>query len=140
MNTDELLYGFKDFIDSVDSFTQDNQNMFELFPAMLELQTQKGNVYGRSYCKHGEPSIFMNVERKFDRISMIMERAMQEGMDTLYSGKGDTPTETFLDTVVDLANYSCLWAGFIIENHPEVWEKFLRNNRLKEYKGKTDEL
>ena len=119
---------FEKSVDHQSELSQDTQNMLKVFQAILELQAQKAAVYGRSYCRHGDLSIFMNVERKWDRISNIMEKAMKNGTETLY--QTGTPTETFVDTVVDLASYSLLWVGYIAENHPEVFQKFLESNKL----------
>lgn len=127
----ELLDGFKQYLDSQDSLCEDNIAMMKLMPKLLKLQNDKGRVYGRSYAKHGDTSIFLNVERKFDRISTIMDRAMREGVDTLYQGQSSTPTETFMDTVVDLGLYGLMWAGYIADEHPEVYEQFLTLNKLQ---------
>ena len=75
----------------------DMRNMLEFLPHLLKLQAQKSAVYGRSYARHGDLSIFLNTERKWDRISNIMDKAMKEGIDYLYSDKAGTATETFLD-------------------------------------------
>lgn len=122
------LQNFEKPVDHQSELSQDTQNMLKVFQAILELQAQKAAVYGRSYCRHGDLSIFMNVERKWDRISNIMEKAMKNGTETLY--QTGTPTETFVDTVVDLASYSLLWLGYIAENHPEAFQKFLESNKL----------
>lgn len=119
---------FEKSVDSQSESSQDTQNMLKVFQAILELQSQKAAVYGRSYCRHGDLSIFMNVERKWDRISNIMEKAMKNGTETLY--QTGTPTETFVDTIVDLASYSLLWVGYIAENRPEAFQKFLESNNL----------
>ena len=112
--------------------------MVEVIPYLIELQDDKGKLYGRSYARHGDISIFMNVERKFDRLANMMESAMKNGTDKLY--EMGTETETFLDTVADLAIYSTMWVGYIKENHPEVWESFVsRNNLGKENGGKPPE-
>ena len=55
---------------------------------------------------------------------------MKEGTDFLYSDEAGTATETFLDTVVDLASYALLWVGYIKETHPEAFQKFLEDNKL----------
>ena len=108
----------------------DNVNLMEIFPQLLKLQNDKGRVYGRSYAKHGDVSIFLNVERKFDRISNIMDRAMREGLNTLHSEASSTATETFLDTVVDLGLYSLMWVGYIKDEFPEEYQRFLTANNL----------
>lgn len=128
---EELLEGFRQYLDSQDSLCEDNIAMMKLMPKLLQLQNDKGRVYGRSYAKHGDVSIFLNVERKFDRISTIMDRAMKEGVDTLYEGQSATPTETFMDTVVDLGLYGLMWAGYIADKHPEVYNQFLTLNKLQ---------
>lgn len=125
---DGVLQDFQKFMERHPQPSVDTQNMLKLLPAILELQAQKAAVYGRSYCRHGDLSIFLNVERKWDRISNIMEKAMKNGTETLY--QEGTPTETFVDTVVDLASYGLLWVGYIMENHPEAFQKFLKSNGL----------
>lgn len=125
-----LLQGFEEFVERHPQMAPDTQNMLKLLPAILELQAQKAAVYGRSYCRHGDLSIFLNTERKWDRISNIMEKVMKSGTEALY--QSGTPTETFMDTVVDLASYGLLWVGYIMETHPEVFQKFLEDNGLVE--------
>lgn len=125
---DGVLQNFQKFMERHPQPSVDTQNMLKLLPAILELQAQKASVYGRSYCRHGDLSIFLNAERKWDRISNIMEKAMKNGTESLY--QTGTPTETFVDTVVDLASYGLLWVGYIMENHPEAFQKFLESNGL----------
>lgn len=126
----ELIEGFEKYLDSQKEICEDNVNMMKFLPKLLELQNQKGLIYGRSYCKHEDVSIFLNVERKWDRISNIMDRAMKEGTDTLFGEQSSTPTETFVDTVVDLASYGSLWASYIMTEHPEAYEAFIQANKL----------
>ena len=128
---EELLKGIEQYLDSQDELCQDNVSIMRLMPKLLKLQNDKGRMYGRSYAKHGSASIFMNVERKFDRISNIMDRAMKEGIDSLFTEQSSTPTETFMDTVVDLGLYGLMWAGYIADKHPEVYKQFLTLNKLQ---------
>lgn len=125
-----LVQGFQDYVDRQSHLCPDNVNLMEIFPQLLKLQNDKGRVYGRSYAKHGDVSIFLNVERKFDRISNIMDRAMREGLNTLHSEVSSTATETFLDTVVDLGLYSLMWVGYIKDEFPEEYQRFLTANNL----------
>ena len=129
-NYQELVQGFQTYVDGQSELCPDNQALMEILPSLLKLQNDKGRVYGRSYAKHGDVSIFLNVERKFDRIGNIMDRAMREGTDTLHSEASATATETFLDTVVDLGLYALMWAGYIKEMYPQEWERFLTANKL----------
>ena len=126
----KLLKNFESYLDSQNELSEDNINIMLMLPAILELQNQKSLIYGRSYCKHGDTSIFFNVERKWDRVENIFSKALQTGVSKLYSKDSATPTETFVDTVVDLANYSILWASYIRTEYPEEWEKFLESNNL----------
>lgn len=126
----KLVQGFQDYVNGQSQLCPDNTNLMEILPQLLKLQNDKGRVYGRSYAKHGDVSIFMNVERKFDRISNIMDRAMREGLNTLHSESSSTATETFLDTVVDLGLYSLMWVGYIRDEYPEEYQKFLVANNL----------
>lgn len=130
IDTRTLVQGFQDYVDKQSQLCPDNVNLMEIFPQLLKLQNDKGRVYGRSYAKHGDVSIFLNVERKFDRISNIMDRAMREGLNTLHSEASSTATETFLDTVVDLGLYSLMWVGYIKDEYPEEYQKFLVANNL----------
>lgn len=130
VNKQELVQGFQAYVDGQPQLCPDNVNLMKIFPQLLKLQNDKGRVYGRSYAKHGDVSIFLNVERKFDRISNIMDRAMREGLNTLHSEASSTATETFLDTVVDLGLYSLMWVGHIKDKYPEEYQKFLAANNL----------
>lgn len=130
VNKQELVQGFQAYVDGQPQLCPDNVNLMKIFPQLLKLQNDKGRVYGRSYAKHGDVSIFLNVERKFDRISNIMDRAMREGLNTLHSEASSTATETFLDTVVDLGLYSLMWVGYIKDEYPEEYQKFLVANNL----------
>ncbi len=130
VNKQELVQGFQAYVDGQPQLCPDNVNLMKIFPHLLKLQNDKGRVYGRSYAKHGDVSIFLNVERKFDRISNIMDRAMREGLNTLHSEASSTATETFLDTVVDLGLYSLMWVGYIKDEYPEEYQKFLAANNL----------
>lgn len=130
VNKQELVQGFQAYVDGQPQLCPDNVNLMKIFPQLLKLQNDKGRVYGRSYAKHGDVSIFLNVERKFDRISNIMDRAMREGLNTLHSEASSTATETFLDTVIDLGLYSLMWVGYIKDEYPEEYQKFLAANNL----------
>ena len=125
----ELLAQYKELLDG--EMTQDTENLLEIIPALLRLQNDKGHQYGRSYCKMGDTSIYFNVARKYDRIENIIRRALDNGVEkTLHGGDSSTATETFLDTVSDLAVYSLMWAGYIRETHPDEWKRFLASNGL----------
>ncbi len=127
---EDLVRLFSEYIHNQKSLCQDNVNIMEILPPILKLQNDKGLVYGRSYMKYGEVSIFMNVSRKFDRIENIMSKAMKDGTSSLHSDKSSTPTETFLDTIIDMAVYCLMWAGYVKDNHPEEFQKFLVSNNL----------
>lgn len=123
-----------DYIDSQPTLCKDNTNVLMAIPSLLQLQNDKGRVYGRSWCKHQDMSAFFNLERKWDRISNIMENSFEKGIEkVLNSEESETPTETFLDTVVDLANYSLMWVGLIRELRYEKWQKWLQANEVKDY-------
>lgn len=129
-DVDTLLTGWKEYFSCQTSLNHDNKNMLSILPDILKLQNEKERVYGRSWCKHGDLSAFFNLERKWDRIQNIMERAMKEGTDTLFSAESGTPTETILDTIIDLGCYSIMWAGYIKERYPELFEQFKAQNGL----------
>lgn len=128
----EILAGFEDYLNSQEDFCVDNLNIMEILPKLLKLQNQKGLIYGRSWCKHSDMSAFFNLERKWDRIYNIMVTAMKDGMDTLHGEQSSTstPTETFVDTITDLALYSLMWVGYIRECNPDEFEKFVAANQL----------
>jgi hypothetical protein len=110
----------------------DNKNLLNVLPYLLELQNTKETQYGRSWCKHEDVSAFFNVERKWDRIFNIMSKALVSGTDVILNSEDEsgTPTETFIDTVVDLGLYSLMWVGLIREIRPHQFENFLKNNQL----------
>lgn len=109
--------------------SQDQENLKKIIPLIVQLQKQKSERYGRSYCKHGELSIFFNLERKWDRLSNMMDSILQSGGDIHSSG---TPDETFTDTVIDLASYALLWAGYIAETRPDAMDEFIKAHNLTE--------
>ena len=127
---DDLKQALSDYIDSQEWMCEDNINILSMMPKLLKLQNDKAKLYGRSWCKHGDLSAFFNMERKWDRIQNIMEKAMENGVSTLHTGASSTATETFMDTIVDLGLYSLMWAGFIAEEHPEEFESVMKNNQL----------
>lgn len=126
----ELLRGFETYLNDQHTLCVDNINLLEMLPKLLKLQNDKGNLYGRSYAKHGDLSIFFNLERKWDRIANIMDKAMKNGVDSLHTEASETPTETFMDTVVDLGLYALMWAGYIRETRPEAFKRFVHSNTL----------
>lgn len=127
----QFLSDFAAYTASQPSIHHDNGNLLKILPNILALQNSKEGVYGRSYCKHGDMSIFFNLERKWDRIQNIMDKVMKSGTDTLYdTSKSGTSTETILDTLVDLGVYSLLWVGYMAETHPELWENFKKQNKI----------
>ena len=126
---DNYLDKFEKLLEQQEVIPPDMENLLEILPYILKLQAQKSAVYGRSYARHGDLSIFLNTERKWDRIANIMEKAMKEGTESLYNE--GTPTETFVDTVVDLASYSLLWLGYIKETHPKFFQRFIESNKLE---------
>ena len=127
------LLGFAKYLDSQTVIQHDNANLLGILPYLLTLQNTKETQYGRSWCKHEDFSAFFNVERKWDRIYNIMGRVIEQGTQVLGdSNLTGTPTETFMDTIVDLGLYSLMWAGLIKETRPEQYEKFLVSNGLKQ--------
>lgn len=125
-----FLLHFLEFIGGEEKFCHDNKNLLGLLPYILKLQNRKEGKYGRSWCKHGEIGAFENVTRKYDRIENIMLEVMQQGLDLLDTEDLEDPTETFLDTIIDLGVYSLMWAGLIREKRPNKFEKFVVSNKL----------
>lgn len=126
----DILKRFKTYLESQSELCVDNKNLLEILPDLLKLQNTKGLIYSRSWNKHGDLSAFFNLERKWDRIYNIMDKAMKDGIDSLHSEKSATPTETFLDTVIDLGLYALMWAGYIKECHPDEYKAFKSSNQL----------
>lgn len=129
---DEVLMKYSQYLDSNPNITKDNLNLLLLLPDLLTLQNNKSLLYGRSYCKRADLSIFLNLERKWDRLSNIMDGVIENGLKSLSNRQEGTPNETFVDTVVDLSLYGLLWIGYIREKRPENYEEFLKNNNLSQ--------
>lgn len=127
---DSLIQEYKRYTEQQDALYPDGTNAQKVIASILKLQHDKEAVYGQSWRKYGHMSAFLNTARKWDRIDVIMRKAMQDGLDVLFSDEGGTAQETFLDTVVDLASYSLLWVGYLADEHPEMWERFLEANKL----------
>ena len=130
MENDVLKSKMMEYFSTQKELCIDNQQILDILPDLLKLQNHKGLIYGRSWCKHEDLSAYFNLERKFDRISNIMGKAMKQGLDSIYSEQSSTPTETFVDTIVDLGLYALMWVGMIKELHPEEYQKFIKNNQL----------
>ena len=131
---DNLIKEYEKYVKSQELLHPDGVNAQKILVPLLQLQHDKEAVYGQSWRKYGNISAFLNTARKWDRIDNIMRKAMEDGMSLLFTDEGGTAQETFLDTVVDLANYSLLWVGHIASEHPEMWNKFLESNRLNQGK------
>lgn len=127
---DNLIQMYKAYTERQDTLHPDGMNAQKVIPAILQLQHDKEAVYGQSWRKYGMASAFLNTARKWDRIENIMRKALEQGTDILTTGAAGTAQETFMDTVVDLASYSLLWVGFMAEQYPEMWQKFLDMNHL----------
>jgi hypothetical protein len=120
------------YINGEEVINHDNQNILAVLPYLLKLQNTKERQYGRSWCKHGDISAFFNIERKYDRISNIMERAIQLGVEEVLSSQdSSTPTETIIDTIADNGLYSLMWVGLRREINPKQFEQFLKQNELE---------
>ena len=108
----------------------DSQNVLEIMPDLIKLQNDKANLYGRSWCKHGEISAFFNIERKWDRFQNIMEKCLDNGVNnTIYDSEENT--DVFIDTVLDLTAYTSMLLGYIKENHPDEYKRFMENVSTK---------
>lgn len=82
------------------------------------LQTAKNAHYDNSYSKRGLLSIFFNMERKWERIDK-----------GIFHSIGDAGSETFMDTLGDMAAYSMkLFAWYAIRN-PVAYSKWLNTVR-----------
>ena len=110
---------------------KDTKNIQAILPFLLKLQCEKGKSYGRSWYKYGDMSAFFNTARKWDRLENIMKLAMEQGIENLFNGSAGTSKETVLDTIIDLSVYCLMWAGAIAEDHPELWEQFVKSNGLE---------
>ena len=60
--------------------------------AVLKAYAQKNPAYGDSWCRRGEPGIFHNIARKFDRLEFILR----------------SDGEVRYDDALDLATYAVL--------------------------------
>jgi len=80
---------------------------------LLSLHSIKQRAYGASWRKHGEfLSIFANITRKADR---------------LFAGGTETPDETLLDTIADLAVYCMLYRSWLHDTADEFDEGMTRS-------------
>ncbi len=93
--------------------------------AIVCLGKAKDKEYGNSWQKRGDVGALHNVARKWDRL----EQQMNNGIAT---GKVDNNSEIteemlegegFLDSVLDLTNYSLMWLNWIADRFPEQWKK-----------------
>lgn len=127
---DNLIQSYTRYTREQAELFPDGVNAQKVIPAILQLQHDKEAVYGQSWRRYGMASAFLNTARKWDRIDNIMRVALAKGEQVLTSDEAGTAQETFMDTLVDLASYSLLWVGFMAEQYPEMWQKFLEMNKL----------
>lgn len=113
------------------NLTPDNREVCKIVPRLLTLQYDKEKVYGSSWKKYEHVGTFFNLSRKTDRVENIMKRAMKEGMEKVLEESASSPTETFIDTIADIANYSLLWLTLLKSTVPSQYERFLELNDLK---------
>lgn len=80
------------------------------------LQLAKNVHYDNSYSKRGLFSIFFNMERKWER-----------SVSQIFGGRtvGDTASESFVDTCIDLAVYSIKMCAWICARRPDLYQKLL---------------
>jgi hypothetical protein len=130
-NLDIFLKKLDETLGSEEKLYPDQIALQKILPSILLLQNHKEKFYGESWRKYGDVSAFFNTARKWDRIETIMSAAMKEGTDKLFDGSSDLSTETILDTVIDLGLYSLMWASYIADRYPQLWDKFIQLNELK---------
>lgn len=131
-NLDNFIMKCEQALKNEEVLFEDNLAIQKIIPALLLLQNRKERFYGESWRKYGDVSAFFNTARKWDRIESIMTSALKNGVDTLFDGSSDLSTETVLDTIIDLSLYGLMWSSYIASRHPELWERFLQLNELKE--------
>jgi hypothetical protein len=79
------------------------------------LRAAKNVHYDNSYSKRGLFSIFFNMERKWERLAA-----------QLFNDHGDAASETFVDTIVDLAAYAIGMVGWLCARQPAAYIKLLQ--------------
>lgn len=81
-------------------------DVIEVLDVLERLHAHKSLAYGASWRKHGELlSIFANISRKVDRLEVVL------------AAGSDTPDESKLDTVADLAVYCMLYSSWLLRFH-----------------------
>lgn len=117
----------------VENGSQKDQDFREVCEFMGLLQEYKGRRYGSAWCKHGEVrSILSNVDRKYERVSNILN-------DWVCDGKpipAFDSEESIAETVGDLAVYCILWMTWIKVNRPEEYqhwcERIMREHNVSQ--------
>jgi len=116
----------------------DNQAMQEIMPLLLAVQHDKEGSYGNSWRKHGEiRSILPNIDRKYDRLSTIIEAELDGSRPKLLNNRpsgmlniqfDELVGESKIDAVADLANYAILYMGWLKANYPDAFNTWVRKN------------
>jgi hypothetical protein len=83
----------------------------EVFAVLDRLHRPKDRAYGDAWRKRGEIlGIFVNIARKFDRLSVALTELANPG------------TESLGDTVADLTVYAGKYVTWLAEMHPEAFD------------------
>jgi hypothetical protein len=81
---------------------------------MNTLQTAKNVHYDNSWSKRGMLSMFMNVERKYERLDT-----------QIFSELGDAGSETFMDTLGDFAVYAVKMFAWYAARNPQAYLRWM---------------
>jgi len=81
---------------------------------LARLEACKGKHYEASFIKRGRASLKANIDRKYDRLDVVMR-------ENFVSDAGETPVET----LGDLAVYALKGLIFFSEMHPEQFAKWV---------------
>lgn len=81
---------------------------------MNTLQTAKNVHYDNSWSKRGMISMFMNVERKYERLDT-----------QIFSEVGDAGSETFMDTLGDFAVYAVKMFAWYAARNPQAYLRWM---------------
>jgi len=93
----------------------------EIYRIQYLLVALKTITYGSSWRKRGFSGAIHNLFRKIDRLENIVQRIEDVGLANLK----DTENETIIDTLGDLMNYSALVMGLVMQEKPNMKNKYL---------------
>lgn len=124
---DEIVDNLRDLLHDVDSGTMKDggqSHTREIMEMQLHIAIMKTQRYQDSWRKRGYPGAIHNLFRKTDRLENINKGIELRGLDSINNNED----ESIIDTLGDLANYSILIMGLLMDKYPKLGARYVQSN------------